>query len=570
MRKDLQVILDSTYDGMIAVDKEGIITLFNSAAERLTGIDRKKAIGKEVAKVVANTRLMYILETGEYELNRKQDLGNNKIITNRMPVKDDKDNIIGAVAVFRDITDMINWKSEIVDLKEMQSMLEAILYATQDAISVVDQKGINVMINPAYTRLTGLREKDIIGKPATADIVEGDSIHLKVLATKKPVKNKKLKVGINKKDVLATAAPIIVDGELRGSVGVLSDLSKLIKISEELKDAQRIIRKLEARYTFDDIVGENILMKEAIDKAHKASELPVTVILRGESGTGKEIFAHAIHNNSDRRFNQFIRVNCAAITESILESELFGYVEGAFTGAKKGGKKGLFEQADGGTIFLDEIGDISASTQVKLLRVLQEKEVVRVGSVKPIPIDVRVITATNMNLEEAISDGVFREDLYYRLNVYPIHIPPLRARKDDLELLVENSIRKFNLEYGRSVNDISPSALQVLERHSWNGNVRELENVIGRCIINMQYHENTIEISHLPHLYAEIGGAEENENFERVEEVPTNLKLALEDAEKLYIQKVLRHSKHNRTEAAKILEISIRSLYYKMKKYNIS
>jgi PAS domain S-box-containing protein len=569
VRKDLQVILDSTYDGMIAVDKEGIITLFNTAAERLTGIDRKEAIGKKVAEVVVNTRLMYILNTGEYELNRKQDLGNNKIITNRMPVKDDQGVIIGAVAVFRDITDMINWKSEIVDLKEMQSMLEAILYATQDAISVVDQNGVNVMINPAYTRLTGLRERDIIGKPATADIVEGDSIHMKVLETKKPVKNRKLKVGINKKDVLATAAPIMVDGELRGSVGVLSDLSKLIKISEELKDAQRIIRKLEARYTFDDIVGENLLMKDAIEKAQKASELPVTVILRGESGTGKEIFAHAIHNSSDRRFNQFVRVNCAAITESILESELFGYVEGAFTGAKKGGRKGLFEQANGGTIFLDEIGDISASTQVKLLRVLQEKEVVRVGSVKPIPIDVRVITATNMNLEEAINDGTFREDLYYRLNVFPIHIPPLRARKDDLELLVENAIRKFNLEYGRSVNDISESALQVLERHSWNGNVRELENVIGRCIINMQYHETTIEIRHLPHLYAEIGGMEESEKLERLEERPTNLKLALEDAEKLYIQKVLRISKHNRTKAAEVLDISIRSLYYKMKKYNI-
>jgi PAS domain S-box-containing protein len=569
VRKDLQVILDSTYDGMIAVDKEGIITLFNTAAERLTGIDRKEAIGKKVAEVVVNTRLMYILNTGEYELNRKQDLGNNKIITNRMPVKDDQGVIIGAVAVFRDITDMINWKSEIVDLKEMQSMLEAILYATQDAISVVDQNGVNVMINPAYTRLTGLRERDIIGKPATADIVEGDSIHMKVLETKKPVKNRKLKVGINKKDVLATAAPIMVDGELRGSVGVLSDLSKLIKISEELKDAQRIIRKLEARYTFDDIVGENLLMKDAIEKAQKASELPVTVILRGESGTGKEIFAHAIHNSSDRRFNQFVRVNCAAITESILESELFGYVEGAFTGAKKGGRKGLFEQANGGTIFLDEIGDISASTQVKLLRVLQEKEVVRVGSVKPIPIDVRVITATNMNLEEAINDGTFREDLYYRLNVFPIHIPPLRARKDDLELLVENAIRKFNLEYGRSVNDISESALQVLERHSWNGNVRELENVIGRCIINMQYHETTIEIRHLPHLYAEIGGMEESEKLERLEERPTNLKLALEDAEKLYIQKVLRISKHNRKKAAEVLDISIRSLYYKMKKYNI-
>lgn len=570
MRRDLQVILDSTYDGMIAVDKKGVITLFNKAAERLTGIDKTYAIGKLVSEVVLNTRLIYILKTGEYELNKKQDLGNNKIITNRMPVKDELENIIGAVAVFRDITDAINCESEIIDLREMQSMLEAIFYATQDAISVVDQHGINVMINPAYTRLTGLREKDILGKPATADIIEGDSIHLKVLETKKPVKNKKLKVGINKKEVIATAAPIIVDGELRGSVGVLSDLSNLVKVTEELKDAKRIIRKLEARYTFDDIVGENQLMKESIDKAKKASELPVTVILRGESGTGKEIFAHAIHNNSDRRFNQFVRVNCAAISENLLESELFGYVEGAFTGAKKGGKKGLFEQADGGTIFLDEIGDISASTQVKLLRVLQEKEVVRVGAVKPININVRVITATNTNLEEAISDGTFREDLYYRLNVLPIYIPPLRARKDDLDLLVENSIRKFNLEYGRSVNNISEKALKVLEKNSWKGNVRELENVIGRCIINMQYHEVVIESQHLPHSYSELEDIEDFEGLSHEsEDELSNLQDIICEAEKLHIQRVLKRVKHNRTEAAKILEVSIRSLYYKMKKYKL-
>lgn len=570
MRRDLQVIVDSTYDGMIAVDKLGVITLFNKAAERLTGVLQKDALGKKVTEVILNTRLMHILETGDFELNRKQNLGNCKIVTNRMPVKDESGEIIGAVAVFRDITDLINWESEILDLKEMQSMLEAIFNATQDAISVVDQNGVNVMINPAYTRLTGLTEKDIIGKPARADIVEGQSIHLEVLETMKPVKSKKLKVGITKREVLASAAPIMVDGELRGSVGVLSDLSEIIQITQELKDAKSIIRKLEARYTFDDIIGNNEGMEEAIEKARKASELPVTVLLRGESGTGKEIFAHSIHNSSDRKFKQFVRVNCAALTETLLESELFGYEDGAFTGARKGGKKGLFEQADGGTIFLDEIGDISANTQVKLLRVLQEKEVVRVGGVKPIHIDVRVIAATNMDLERAIEESRFREDLYYRLNIFPIIIPPLRERKDDIKPLVMNAIRKFNLEYGRNVEDVDGEALGVLKGHSWNGNVRELENVIGRCIINMKLHENVIKRTHLPGLYVrDIGGekimaapAFGNDGLERLEAV-------LEQVEKRHLTSILEKTNGNKTEAARILDISIRNLYYKMKKYHL-
>lgn len=570
MRRDLQVIVDSTYDGMIAVDKLGIITLFNKAAERLTGVLQKDALGKKVTEVILNTRLMHILETGDFELNRKQNLGNCKIVTNRMPVKDESGEIIGAVAVFRDITDLINWESEILDLKEMQSMLEAIFNATQDAISVVDQNGVNVMINPAYTRLTGLTEKDIIGKPARADIVEGQSIHLEVLETMKPVKSKKLKVGITKREVLASAAPIMVDGELRGSVGVLSDLSEIIQITQELKDAKSIIRKLEARYTFDDIIGNNEGMEEAIEKARKASELPVTVLLRGESGTGKEIFAHSIHNSSDRKFKQFVRVNCAALTETLLESELFGYEDGAFTGARKGGKKGLFEQADGGTIFLDEIGDISANTQVKLLRVLQEKEVVRVGGVKPIHIDVRVIAATNMDLERAIEESRFREDLYYRLNIFPIIIPPLRERKDDIKPLVINAIRKFNLEYGRNVEDVDEEALGVLKGHPWNGNVRELENVIGRCIINMKLHENVIKRTHLPGLYVRDIGSEkittapsfDNDGLERLEAV-------LEQVEKRHLTSILEKTNGNKTEAARMLDISIRNLYYKMKKYHL-
>lgn len=570
MESGIQLILNSTHDAMIAVDLDGVITLFNTAAERLTGIKVEDAIDKYVGDVVIDTRLPFILETGKSELNQQQNLGNIKIITNRMPVKDDNGNIIGAIAVFRDITDVIELAEEITNLKEMKSMLEAIFNATQDAISVVDQDGNGVMINPAYTRITGLSEKDVIGKPATVDIAEGESIHFKVINTKQPVKGALLKVGPGHREVLVNAAPIIVDGELRGSVGVLHDLTEISKLSHELKQAKEIIRKLEAKYTFEDIVGQDPLMIAAIDKARNAAATPATVLLRGESGTGKEIFAHSIHNSSERKYRQFVRVNCSAISESLLESELFGYEEGAFTGAKKGGKKGLFEEANGGTIFLDEIGEVPTSTQAKLLRVLQEREIVRVGGTKPINIDVRIITATNRDLEAEIEAGNFRKDLYYRLNVYPINLPSLRMRKGDIDDLAIFFIKKFNQQYGRNIKDISSKALQELKNYNWPGNVRELENVIGRAIITMKTNEAIITELHIPQMGTQMERyASSIELLDENMEIGAKLEEVIEKAEKRYIQQILMQCENNKTKAARMLNVSLRSLYYKLEKHGI-
>lgn len=570
MEREIQLILNSTHDAMIAVDLRGVITIFNKAAERLTGIGLLDALGKYVGDVIKDTRLPLILKTGQSELNQQQNLGNIKIVTNRMPVRDDDGQVIGAIAVFRDITEVIQLAEEITNLKEMQSMLAAVFNATQDAITVVDQDGNGVLINPAYTRITGLSDKDVIGKPASVDIAEGESIHMKVLRTGKPIKNALIKVGPNRKEVLVNAAPIIVGNELRGSVGVIHDISEIKALSDELKRAKEIIRKLEAKYIFEDIVGNDALLHAAIEKARKAAETPATVLLRGESGTGKELFAHSIHNASDRKYRQFVRVNCSAISESLLESELFGYEEGAFTGAKKGGKKGLFEEANGGTIFLDEIGEMQTGTQAKLLRVLQEREIVRVGGTKAIAIDVRVIAATNVDLEEALKNGRFRKDLYYRLNVFPIRIPPLRLRKGDLYELSKFFIAKYNQQYGRNIQDISRDALEELMDYDWPGNVRELENVIGRAIINMKASEMIIQNHHLPQFekqqdkaagYIDSAGEEYP--------ISMDLKEVIEAAEKKHIMQVLSEYDNNKTKAARILDISLRSLYYKMEKYGL-
>lgn len=569
MKKEIELFLDSTHDGVIAVNKDETITIFNKAAEDLTQIDRRDAINKNIKNVIPTTRLPLVLATGKSELNQKQPLGNIEIVTNRKPVINDKGEIVGAIAVFREITEIKKLAEEITNLKEIQSMLKAIFEATQDAISVVDQDGYGVLINPAYTRLTGYTEKDIIGEFCTKDLHEGESVHLKVLETKKPISGVKLRVGPNKREVIVEAAPIIVDGELRGSVGVLHDLTEINHLINELNQAKSIIRSLEAKYTFDDIIGRNEKFLKIIKKAKAAATTPATIILRGESGIGKELFAHAIHNKSKRKHNKFIRVNCAALSDSLLESELFGYESGAFTGASKKGKVGFFEQADGGTIFLDEIGEVNKSTQVKLLRVLQEKEILRVGATKPTKVDVRLISATNKNLEKEVQEGNFRKDLYYRLNVIPINIPPLREHMEDIEPIVNHLIVKYNQEYGRHIEIVSTQAMQIIKNYQWPGNVRELENYIGRAIINMELGEQVIKQKHLPNIN-QINKKELVEQNEVSYELDAvELKKAKALFERQHIIKVLKANGHNRKKTAKALDITERSLYYKIKKYEI-
>lgn len=569
LRKDIQKILDSTHDAMIVVDPEGIITIFNKSAEKLTGVASEFALGKKVDSVIDNTRLLIVLETGLAELNQQQPLNKTTIITSRMPVFDDDGMIIGALAVFRDISEVIELAERITDLNRIRETLEATFNATQDAISVVDAEGKGLLINPAYTRMTGYTEKDIIGVDCTYDLAEGESVHMEVLKTGKPVKGKKLKVGLNRKDVVAEAAPIFDKGVLKGSVAIIHDLTEINQIYKQLDQAKQIIRNLEAKYTFDDIIGKSEILINAIEKAKIAAETPATVIIRGESGTGKELFAHAIHNASNRKFAQFVRVNCAAISENLLESELFGYEEGAFTGASKGGKIGLFEKANGGTIFLDEIGELSLSTQAKLLRVLQEKEIIRVGGNKPISIDVRIISATNVDLERAIENRLFRQDLYYRLNVVPINIPALREHKIDIPALVNHLISKYNQEYGRNVSGVSQRALDMIIKYNWPGNVRELENFIGRAMINIKINEYLIDTKHLPSILPLSINVDENVHADTDTFESLDLAECTRMFEKTHIEQVLKLNDGNREESARQLGVSLRTLYYKIKNLNI-
>jgi PAS domain S-box-containing protein len=564
---DVLSIIDAIRDGIIAIDRDEKITILNRSAEKLLKLDRKAAMGKKVSETVPNTRLHIILKSGKSELNQFQQIDDVTIVTNRMPVFDRLGRVTGAVAIFKDMTEVKNLAEQVTNLKEIQSMLEAIINSTQDAISVVDAQGRGILINRAYTKLIGLTKEDVIGKPATVDIAEGESVHYRVLQTGKPLKGIPMKAGPNKKEVVVDAAPIIVGGRLRGSVAVVHDVSEIKRLTEELELVRRRIRHLEAKYTFDDIIGESRAIKEAVEAAKNAAATSATVLLRGESGTGKELFAHAIHNESERCHKQFIRVNCSALTDSLLGSELFGYADGAFTGARRGGRKGLFEEADGGTIFLDEIGEISLNHQAMLLRVLNEKEIIRVGESKPIPVDVRIIAATNIDLEKAVEEGKFRRDLYFRLSVIPIYIPALRERKEDIPLLITHLIKKYNQEYGRAVEAISDGALEILTAYDWPGNIRELENVIGRAMINMRFGEVLIEKKHIPRLYVETPELRFRPHHQTGVFKP--LKDLLAEAEREALKNALERVNGNRTEAAKLLGISVRNLFYKLRKYNL-
>lgn len=329
------------------------------------------------------------------------------------------------------------------------------------------------------------------------------------------------------------------------------------------RENSRLRKELETRYGFGNIIGRGSAILKVFDLIKRVAELKVNILITGESGTGKELVARAIHYTGVRQQAPFVPVNCGAIPETLMESELFGYKRGAFTGATRD-KKGLFEEAEGGTIFLDEIADLPIHLQVKLLRVLEDKTTRPLGSTEPIPIDVRVIAATNKNLEEEVTRGRFREDLFYRLNVIKIVLPPLRERKEDISPLALHFIDKYSQEMQKDVRGISPKALEVLESYHFPGNVRELENIIARCVALET--SNVIRRETLPQPVGEVNSLDIESSFSSTASLDT----LLNDIEKKMIEKSLRSTDGNKTEAAKLLGITLRSLRYRLAKHELS
>jgi len=541
------------------MNKKGEVDFFNESAAAMIGVSIKEAIGKNILDIIPTTRLPHVFRTGESETNRKQTLANGlKIVTSRYALVDEQGNSVGSFAIFKDITEVVALAEEITDLKKVQTMLQAIIHSSDDAISVVDENGNGILVNPAYTRLTGLTEEEVIGKPATADISEGESIHMLVLRTRKAVRGVNMRVGDKNKEVIVNVAPIIVDDEIKGSVGVIHDLTEIRSLTSELDQALSIIRKLESAYTFEDVYGSSKEINISIEMARLAAGNDVPVLLRGEIGSGKELFAHAIHSESDRKLNKFIRVNCSAIDPVTLEAKLFG-------SGDLSEDKGLFRETANGTLFLDEIADLSHSIQSKLLDYLKEGMVYSNPADNKESVAVRFITASSKNLEKAMLEGSFIEELYYMLSRMSIQIPSLRVRREDILEISNQLLIKLNKELGMNIENISKEAKEKLQSYEWPGNVRELENVLSRALIYMDSSRTVLEFDDVNKSLAEPDKVINLHLFQS----KNTLAILLDDYEKTILVNALQENNNNKSVTANKLGISLRSLYYKLEKFDL-
>ncbi|MCK8818038.1 sigma 54-interacting transcriptional regulator [Natroniella sulfidigena] len=362
--------------------------------------------------------------------------------------------------------------------REKKEKLDTILDSAHEGIVAVDDKGIITAFNPRAQRLFNKRKGQALGKKVE-EIIPNTKLD-EVIKTGEEQLGSIQNVGEVK--IATNRVPIKVGEEIKGAVASFQDVTKIQKLEQKIR--QQLNKKgLTAKYTLADIIGNSRKIKQIKNLAKEYGAVNSTVLLKGESGTGKELFAQGIHNCSQREGGPFVAINCSALPTNLLESELFGYEEGTFTGAKKGGKKGLFELAHNGTIFLDEIGEMDKALQARLLRVIQERRIMRLGARKVIPIDVRIIAATNRDLQAEIKQSNFRKDLYYRLNVLDLTIPPLRDRKEDIELIAEFLLNKKSRELNKSIREIDDQLMELLIDYSWPGNVRELENIIEKMIV---------------------------------------------------------------------------------------
>lgn len=443
--------------------------------------------------------------------------------------------------------------------------LEGILSAMNDGILVIDADGIVRLINDEYTKITGVKKEEIIGKPLHE--VRQGAISPIVLHDKKSRSGIYRKVG--RQEYVVDMAPIYDGEQILGVVNVLKSLPEVRHLTEQLQKSHKRLQQLEktvgrlheAQYTFDDIICKDEAMKDVIELAKRTATSNLNILIQGESGTGKELFAHAIHNESLRNHAPFVPVNCAAIPSTLLESELFGYEEGAFTSSKKGGKIGLFELADQGTLFLDEIGDLSLALQAKLLRVLQEGRIRKLGSLHEQEVNVRIVAATNKDLYQMVKKQRFREDLFYRLNGVQLMIPPLSSRKDDLFALIETILEQKGLPPQMTFTE---KARNLIYHYHWPGNIRELINVLQYAATVTD--SLVIDDEHLPS-FMKLA------QHDHEDDTDLTLKARLEKKEREVIVKTLKRygkSLQGKEKTAKMLGISLATLYNKIKYYKLN
>jgi len=560
--KAAQKLMDDDIDGIPVMDADneivGLVSKKHILAAYIKGIPPETPV-----KEVMTTEIDSIKEGDSVEKAWEYHVGG-------LPVVNEEGKLVG---ILTKTNLLMGYYKDLQEVKRLNKELDAIIESSYDGFYITDGKGYTLRINSAYSRITGIKPEEVIGRHMKELVDKGvysQSVTLLVLKKKKPVTiMHDIKTG---KRVLITGNPVFNEkGEIERVVTNVRDITELNRLKKQLEETKELTQRYHLelqelrnkQQKLDGVVAKSMEMKKTIEMAKKVAKVDSTVLISGESGVGKEILAKIIHSFSKRSNGPFIKVNCAAIPETLLESELFGYEEGSFTGAKKKGKPGMFELARNGTIFLDEIGELPLNLQPKLLRVIQDRELIRVGGSHPIELDVRIIAATNRDLEEMVRKGKFREDLFYRLNVVPITIKPLRERKDDILPLIVHFVEKFNKKYQLNKRFASKT-VDILMEYTWPGNVRELENMIERLMVMI--NDDIIQPHHLPN---RIKDATQPINYLVKDDIIIPLKKAVAETEKNLIKKALEKYKTTR-KAAKALGIDQSTVVRKAKKYKIS
>jgi PAS domain S-box-containing protein len=564
-------VLNGIYNGIVAIDENGFITYINKTAERIFKMPAHVALDRYILDVLAHTgvKLLECLKTGKPFYGEKLKGEDVTLISNINPIINNG-KISGVVSIFQDISEIELISKELDFFKDMKNWLDTVIESSYDGLWICDHKGKVLRINKASERINDVKAEQIIGRNMKELIVEGlfdKSVTLEVLKRKASVTIiQQIKGG---KKILVTGNPIFDEnGEIVFVVTNDRDISELDHLRGQLQEAQALAKRYSSKISELEMKGvdlSNIIfkseeMEQIIEMVVRVAHVDTTVLLLGESGVGKGMIAKLIHKYSDRSNGPFIRVDLAGIPDSLVESELFGYEKGAFTGAKTEGKPGFFELANKGTLLLDEIGEIPLSTQSKLLRFLEEHEIIRIGGTEPKEIDVRVIAATNKKIEEMVTAKTFRTDLYYRLNVVPIHIPPLRGRRDDILPLIFHYLEKFNQSHQKKKN-ISPEAIEMLLQYDFPGNIRELANLLERLVVVTE--ENQVEAKDLPgsiisYISKAIPISFSSENLP--------LKVALERYEGMIIENAI-HKYGSQREVAKALKVDQATISRKIKKH---
>lgn len=444
-----------------------------------------------------------------------------------------------------------------------------ILDNIEEAIIIIDTTGRIFYTNSRYSQILNIPQRKIIGK--YIQDIEQDTELIKVLKTKKAVSKEKTYIKSLKKYVSIRLFPLFNNDNFIGAFSIFKDITEITQLNDEVKRISDVAEgfsnqiKEQQELKNSDFIGDSPEFSNLISKALSVAKTDAVVLIRGENGSGKEILTNFIYKNSLRNNKPFITVNCAAIPENLIESELFGYEDGSFTGAKKGGKAGKFQLAEGGTIFLDEIGDTPLSMQAKLLRVLEEGEIEKIGSSKNIAINVRIIAATNQNLEELIEKKLFRRDLYYRLNVITLNIPPLRNRKHDIILLTNFFLEKFNNKYGKSLI-FSPDVYNYFYNYNWPGNIRELKNTVEYSVILCT--SSTVSLADIPSSMLEKESTHNLTNNNSIKNY-TSLKDAITQYEYDVFVDALNKCNNNRSRTMELLKLSRRTFYRKLKELGL-